>query len=197
MRRLAWARFALLAGVVLIMGASCSFATRRTVTTDTTWSPFLQPGLPDSTNLAETSCENGRVVVRKDDQGIMKQATLTGLTEQQAFRAVWEHERTHVEDLHTNPALSCEQNAGLMWGSPPRYAFAEARAYCAELRYRYYKTTQKGDFLLALMRAAEVVNEDIMAEKEAWPKLSEDVGPEVAALFIRVCPFVTVVEPRR
>jgi hypothetical protein len=187
MRRLAWARFALLAGVVLIMGASCSFATRRTVTTDTNWSAFVVPGPTDEGNAAETFCDNGRPVVRVNNYQKLSR---------EEIRSIWEHERTHVEDLQADPAKSCEQNAVERWGSPPRYAFAEARAYCSEIKYRYYKTEQKGDFLLGYMRAAQAVAQDIMDEKSFW-KVTDDIGPEVTSMFIRVCPFVTVVEPRR
>lgn len=187
MRRLAWARFALLSGVVLIMGSSCSFATRRTVTTDTNWSAFVVPGPTDEGNAAETFCDNGRPVVRVNNYDKLSR---------EEMRSIWEHERNHVEDLQADSSKTCEQNAVEQWGSPPRYAFAEARAYCSELKYRYYQTAQKGDFLLAYMRAAKAVNDDIMAEQGFW-RVKEDVGPEVAALFIRVCPFVTVVEPRR
>ena len=187
MRKYAWARFALLAGVVLIMGASCSFATRRTVTTDTNWSAFVRPGPTDEGNAAETFCDNGRPVVRVANYENLSYTEM---------RAVWEHERVHVEDLQADSTKTCEQNAVEQWGSPPKYAFTEARAYCAEMKYRYYKIDQKGDFLLALMRAAKAVNESIMEEQVFW-KLTEDVGPEVATLFIRVCPFVATLEPRR
>lgn len=186
MRSFAWARFALLAGVVLLMGASCSFATRRTVTTDTNWKTYLIPGEPDSLNAAETFCENGRPVIRVKRE----------MQDPDSIRAIWEHERVHIEDLQADPNKTCDENAQEQWGSPPRYAFAEARAYCSQLRYEYYQTSRKGDFLLALMRAAKVVAADINDEQGVW-KIEEDVSPEVAALFIRVCPFVTVVEPRR
>jgi hypothetical protein len=188
MRSPAWARFALLAGLVLTMGASCSVATRRTVTTDTNWSLFVVPGPTDEGNAAETFCDNnGRAVVRVSDYDKLSRTEM---------RAIWEHERHHVEDLQADPKKSCDQNAFEQWGSPARYAFAEARAYCAEMKYRHNKTDQKGDFLLGYMRAAQAVAKDIMDEQSFW-KVKENVGPEVVVLFIRVCPFVTVVEPRR
>ena len=183
--RASWARFVLLAGLALVMGASCSTATRRTVTTPFNLKEYLRPGEVPNTALAVTYCgSDGKPVVHIGDY---ENKTHDEIQE------LWEHERRHVEQLHQRPELSCRENAQLMWGTPLSYMIAEAEATCAQMQWAYYKTRQRGDPLRAVIGAAVAVKQYMVHVKgPTW-----DVpAVEVAALFVRLCPFAVQVSPK-
>lgn len=186
MRMIAWVRFALLVGVVLIMGASCSIATsgasRRTTPTPDL-KEYVIPGDAPSGVLAATFCQNGRAVTQ-----ISGRDTLPAIL----LEEIWEHEWVHIQQLQANPRQTCEETAQERWSNPLFYATDEANAACAQIRWAYYKARLAGDPLKALLRQAASVTQRFRLQ---WQLPVSEV--EVATLFIRVCPFVTVVEPRR
>jgi hypothetical protein len=125
MRSFAWARFALLAGLVLIMGASCSTATRRTVTASADEAPILpHPTLLEG-KLGATVCSfNNQPVV------LMDSAVLVSTDAE----IIISHEQTHARRMR--------EYRGGCWPFLIRYvkdttfsADEEFIAYCAEGRF--------------------------------------------------------------
>ena len=185
MRKVAWARFVLLTGLVLTMGASCSVAvsSRATILPTAEMEKYVVPGEVPEEALAITTCQNGRVVVH-----IRNQDSLPPLL----LREIWEHEVVHVRQLSEHKDWTCEQHMMQQFSDPVVFMRNESLAACAQIRWAFYNAKLPGDPMAAMIHQAIAVRNRLANVNPNWAFPTN----QVIAAFIRVCPFITVVEPR-